>query len=145
MHKSSLLIFFVFVLSAAQAQVDTFGVQVTKDPRIDLLMRKQAQINEETTRDSRRTAPGYRIQVVNTRDRNEAINTKTKVYQLYPELKAYLMYQAPYFRLRVGNFKTSEEAKPYLNRMAKQFPTSSLFLVRDVIEVKLEKPIEESL
>lgn len=144
MNKSSLLLLLLLASLAAHAQLDTFGVQVTKDPRIDLLMKKQAQINEETTRDSRRTAPGFRIQVANTRDRNEAISTKTKVYQLYPELKAYLMYQAPFFRLRVGNFKTADEAKPYMNRMSKQFPAASLFLVRDVIEVKLEKPIEES-
>jgi hypothetical protein len=126
------------------AQQDTFGVRVDKDPRIDLLVKKQAQINEESTRDSRRTAPGYRIQVANTSDRNQAIAAKTKVYQLYPELKAYLLYQAPYFRLRVGNFKTSAEAQPYVKMLAKQFPPATIFLVRDVIEVKPEKLGEES-
>ena len=103
-----------------------------------MLVKKQMQINEETTRDARRTVPGFRIQVINTNDRNQALAAKTKVYQLYPELKVYLLYQAPYFRLRVGNFKTMPEAEPYQKTMAKQFQ-GNVTIVRDIIEVKPEK------
>ena len=67
-----------------------------------------------------------------------ALAAKTKVYQLYPELKVYLLYQAPYFRLRVGNFKTMPEAEPYQKTMAKQFQ-GNVTIVRDIIEVKPEK------
>ena len=120
------------------AQPDSTSVTVHKDPRIDMLVKKQMQINEETTRDARRSVPGYRIQVVNTNDRNQALAAKTKVYQLYPELKVYLLYQAPYFRLRVGNFKTRPEAEPYFKTMTKQFQ-GNVTIVRDTIEVKPEK------
>ncbi|MFM2361909.1 MAG: hypothetical protein RLZZ316_811 [Bacteroidota bacterium] len=121
-----------------QAQADTATVIVHKDARLDMLVKKQAQINEETTRDARRSAPGYRIQVINTSDRTAAINAKTKVYQLYPELKAYLLYQAPYFRLKVGNFKDRKEAEEYFKMLSKEFPRG-VNIVRDVIEVKPEK------
>lgn len=121
-----------------QAQADTATVLVHKDARLDMLVKKQAQINEETTRDARRSAPGYRIQVINTSDRTAAINAKTKVYQLYPELKAYLLYQAPYFRLKVGNFKERKEAEEYLKMLSKEFPRG-VNIVRDTIEVKPEK------
>ena len=120
------------------AQSDSTSVTVHKDPRIDMLVKKQMQINEETTRDARRSVPGYRIQVVNTNDRNQALAAKTKVYQLYPELKVYLLYQAPYFRLRVGNFKTRPEAEPYFKTISKQFQ-GNVTIVRDTIEVKPEK------
>ncbi|MEO5593879.1 MAG: SPOR domain-containing protein, partial [Chitinophagaceae bacterium] len=80
----------------AMAQTDsTSSIVIHKDPRVDLLVKKQTQINEITTRDARRNIAGYRIQVINTSDRNAAISAKTKIYQLYPELKAYLLYQAP--------------------------------------------------
>lgn len=92
------------------------------------------QINEATTRASRSSAQGFRIQVINTNDRNKAIAVKTKVYELYPDLKAYLLYQAPYFRLRVGNFKTQDEATAYQKKLAKQFDNT--LIVRDIIEVK---------
>ena len=136
--KNILLITMIALSLKVSAQSDSTSVTVHKDPRIDMLVKKQMQINEETTRDARRSVPGYRIQVVNTNDRNQALAAKTKVYQLYPELKVYLLYQAPYFRLRVGNFKTKPEAEPYLKTMTKQFQ-GNVTIVRDTIEVKPEK------
>jgi hypothetical protein len=120
------------------AQTDTNSVVVHKDARIDLLIHKQIQINEETTRDSRRNIPGYRIQVINSNDRNKVFAMKTKIYQQYPELKPYLLYQPPNYKLKVGNFKTAEEADPYVKKLSKLF-TSGIYLIHDVIEVKPEK------
>jgi hypothetical protein len=108
---------------------------VYADPRVDSLVKKQIQINEMTTRDSRRNIPGYRIQVAKSNDRNQVFAIKTKIYQLYPELKPYLIYQPPNYKLNVGNFKTQEEAEPYLQKLTQDFP-SGVSLVRDVIEVK---------
>lgn len=105
------------------------------DPRIDSLMKKQIQINEVTTRDSRRNIPGYRIQVANSNNRNEVFAVKTKIYQQYPELKPYLIYQPPNYKLKVGNFKTAEEAEPYLQKLTAVYPTG-VYLIHDVIEVK---------
>ncbi len=108
---------------------------IYKDPRVDSLIKKQIQINENTTRESRRSMPGYRIQVANSTDRNDVFAIKTKIYQLYPELKPYLLYQAPNYKLKVGNFKTAEEAEPYLQKLTQDFP-SGVYLVHDVIDVK---------
>lgn len=123
--------------AAAQTltQPDTGSVVVHKDPRIDLLIHKQAEINEATTRDSRRTMPGFRIQVINSPDRSKVFAMKTKVYEQYPDLKVYLMYQPPNYKLKVGNFKTQEEAEDFQKQLSGLFPTG-LYVVRDVIEVK---------
>ena len=125
----------IFISATVSAQLDSGKVVVYKDPRLALLVRKQAQINEETTRNSRRTMPGYRIQIVNTTDRNTAIDAKSKVYQLYPELKAYLLYQSPYYRIKVGNFKVRSEAENYVKSLQKNFP-GSMFILKDIIEVR---------
>ena len=128
----------IFVFSeTASAQSDSGNVMVYKDPRLGLLVRKQAQINEETTRNSRRTMSGFRIQIVNSTDRNIAIDAKTKVYQLYPELKAYLLFQSPYYRIKVGNFKTRSEAETYMKSLQRNF-SGSIFILKDIIEVKPE-------
>jgi len=119
------------------AQTDSNLVTVQKDPRVELLIKKQIQINEETTRDSRRNVPGYRIEVINSSDRNKVFAAKTKLYQQYPELKPYLMYQAPNYKLKVGNFKTTEEAEPYLQQLSKLFP-GGVYIVHDIIEIKLD-------
>ena len=123
----------------ANAQVDSAnGVVVHKDPRIDMLVKKQIDINEETTRDTRRTMSGYRIQVINSNDRNKVFALKAKIYQSYPELKPYLMYQPPFYKLKVGNFKTKEEAEEYRKELSREYPTG-LYIVRDIIEVKPDK------
>ena len=129
-----------FVSLTALAQADSGSITVNKDPRIDLLIKKQIEINEITTRNSRRSAQGFRIQVISTNNRTKAMDAKTKIYQRFPELKAYLMYQSPFFKLRVGNFTEREEAESYLQDIIQLFPTG-VYVVRDVVEVK---PAEKS-
>src|SRR5215467_6014279 len=130
---------FILFLFAGKllAQTDSNSVVVHKDPRVDLLIKKQIQINEETTRESRSHVPGYRIQVINSTDRNKVFSVKTKIYQEYPDLKSYLIYQAPNYKLRVGNFKTPEEADPFLKELSKLFPTG-VYLIHDIIDIKLD-------
>jgi len=127
-----------FLMSHMFAQTDTTAVVIHKDARIDALIKKQIDINEETTRDSRRTASGYRILVMNSNDRKKVFDAKARIYQLYPELKPYLLYQAPFYKLKVGNFRTKEEAEEYLTELSRDFP-KGLFIVRDIIEVKPER------
>jgi hypothetical protein len=127
------------VINAGAVVTNTGTVVVNKDPRIDLLVRKQAEINEETTRETRRFIPGFRIQVINSSDRGSVFAAKTKVYQQFPELKPYLMYQAPNYKLKVGNFKTQEEADDYAKQLSRLFP-SGVYVIRDTIEVKLDTP-----
>jgi hypothetical protein len=124
------------------AQTDTSAVIIHKDARIDQLIRKQMEINEETTRDSRRSMPGFRIQVMNSPDRNKVFAAKTKVYQQFPDLKPYLLYQPPNYKLRVGNFRTQEEAEDFEKQLSPLFP-SGLYVIRDTIEVTPEKLKEE--
>lgn len=132
------LIVSLFATLSLNAQDSADNVIVHKDPRIDLLVKKQIDINEETTRDTRRTMSGYRILVINSNDRNKVFAVKARIYQFFPELKPYLMYQPPFYKLKVGNFKTREEAEEYRKELAREF-TSGLYIVKDIIEVKPEK------
>lgn len=129
--------FLLFACTLVKAQ-DSASVAVHKDPRIDMLIKKQIDINEETTRDTRRSMSGYRILVINSNDRNKVFAAKARIYQSYPELKPYLMYQPPFYKLKVGNFKTKEEAEEYKKELSREFSTG-LYIVRDIIEVKPEK------
>jgi len=135
MHK---IVFVAFLFLARQglAQTDSGGVVVNKDPRLDSLVQKQIEINELTTRDARRNVPGFRIQVINSPDKNKVYAAKVKVYEEFPDLKPYLLYQAPNYKLKVGNFRTQEEAEQALQQLSRLFP-SGLFVIRDVIEIKL--------
>jgi hypothetical protein len=111
-------------------------VVVKKDPRIDQLVRKQIEINEVTTRESRRYVQGYRIQVINSPDRGKVFAAKARVYEQFPDWKPYLLYQSPNYKLRVGNFKTQDEAQDAMKQLSRLFP-AGLYVIPDVIELKL--------
>jgi hypothetical protein len=120
------------------AQDSSATVVVHKDPRVDILVKKQADVNAAIKRSTSRTARGYRILVINTNKRDEAIAAKTRIYTNFPELKAYLVYQSPYFKLKAGNFRTREEAQQYQRNLSIYFP-KGVFIVNDIIEVVPEK------
>lgn len=141
--KLTLVIIIFFASARLFAQTDTTGkgsadsssVIIHKDPRLDLLVKKQATINEITSRDSRRTDKGFRLMIISTTSRDEAMAAKTKVYTYFPDLKAYLWYQSPYFRVKAGNFKDRKDAEAYQKRMNSYFPRG-VFIMKDIIEVK---------
>jgi hypothetical protein len=115
---------------------------VKKDPRIDGLIKKQIQINEETSRNARRIDKGYRLLIISTPLREDALAAKTKVYSYFPELKAYLFHQSPYYKVKAGNFKDRKEAEGYQKKLDFLFPRG-VFIINDLIEVKLKVPGEE--
>src|SRR5688572_5870723 len=135
---------FLNSFSQDTTSIDSSTVVVHKDPRIDLLISKQAQINEETSRDSRKTGKGFRLMIISTNQRDEAIAAKTKVYTYFPELKAYLWHQSPYYKVKAGNFKDRKEAEIYQERLNAYFP-KGVFIMNDIVELKLEKGKEEEL
>ena len=138
--KYFFLSLFLALAFAVSAQ-DTSSVVVHKDPRLDVLLKKQGDVNAAIKKANARTAKGFRLLVVNTNKRDEAIAAKTKVYSNFPELKAYLVYQSPYFKLKVGNFKTREEAVQYQKSLGLYFP-KGVFVIPDTIEVTPEKELE---
>lgn len=123
-------------LQAQDTVMDTArkSVVVHKDPRIDLLVAKQAQINEETSRDARRTVKGFRLMIISTNSRDEAIAAKTKVYTYFPELKAYLWHQSPFYKLKAGNFKDRKEAEQYQKKLNEYFP-KGVYIMNDMVEL----------
>ncbi|SFW47999.1 SPOR domain-containing protein [Chitinophaga sancti] len=116
------------------ATANTGGVKVVKDSRLDLLIKKQIYINTLAIRNQ----PGFRVQVISTNKRNEATDMKAKVMQLYPDFRTYLDYQAPYFKVRVGDFKNRDEAADLRDKLSSSF-TGGVFVVPATINVQPEK------
>lgn len=144
--KQSVLFFISLIFlckTQAQTVTDTLanGIIIIKDARYNLLVEKKAEINKKAS-DSRKPTKGYRIQVINTTDRTQALNAKSKLLSLYPEHKAYLMYRAPYFKLSIGNFEEKKDADALKKELNRLFPTG-VFVIPSDIELKPEKDKEE--
>ncbi len=147
MKKIILFCLIVSVASIGKTQtiVDTVGstVFVVKDSRLDLLVKKKAEINKKAA-DSKKPTKGYRIQVLNTTDRTQALAAKSKLLTLYPDQKTYLMYTAPYFKIRIGNFVEKSEADDLKKELARMFPTG-VFVIPSDIEYKAPPEKEENI
>jgi SPOR domain len=132
-------------IGKTQTVVDTVGasVFVVKDSRLDLLVKKKAEINKKAA-DAKKPSKGYRIQVLNTTDRTQALSIKSKLLTLYPDQKTYLMYTAPYFKIRIGNFVERSEADDLKKELARMFPTG-VFVIPSEIEYKAPPEKEENI
>ena len=120
------------------------GVIVNKDPRLDVLSAKQAEINKRSkVLAGNGFKRGYRIQVANTQNRDEANTVKTEMLRRFPDQKAYLIYQAPNFRVRIGNFSTQRDAETLRKMISLLYPNRGIYTVSDLIEYKISEDDED--
>jgi hypothetical protein len=112
-------------------------VVVRKDPRVDILSGKQIQANKKGAQlTSSGLYKGFRIQVISTRSRDQAFDTKAMLNTNFPDHKAYVMYQSPNFKVRIGNFLRREDAENFRKEMARMF-TEGLYIVEDTVEYSI--------
>lgn len=82
---------------------------------------------------------GYRIQVFSDRNqrtaKGEALSKERNIKASFPDMGTYISYDAPSWRLRVGDFRTREEAKVQLDELRELFPgyANEMIIVVDVI------------
>ena len=107
---------------------------VHKDARLDMLTEKQVAINKVTSRmTSNGLFKGYRLQVLNTRSRDDAFKIKASLLENFPGEKVYVLYQSPYFKVRVGNFVNRDDADD-LKKQLSYFIKQPVYIVEDAIE-----------
>jgi hypothetical protein len=142
-----LLLLFASSFNSFSQETDTVyespKVLVHADYRLDILEKRQAELNEVAAKMAMRSAMGYRLQVLSTNDRDLAMKTKSQLLQRFPDQKAYMFFQLPYVKLRFGNFKTREEAEVYRKQISRMMDGASIYIVPERIEVKPEKDLEE--
>jgi hypothetical protein len=127
-----LIIAILFSGSALANSGDT--IIVHKDPRLDIFTAKQASINKVTARmSSNGLFKGYRLQVLNTRSRDDAFKTKAMLLENFPDEKTYVLYQSPYFKVRIGNFVNRNDAENFKKELS-LFITQPAYVVEDLIE-----------
>lgn len=87
-------------------------------------------------------AVGYRVQVFadnNARTaKTEARQRERAISQAFPEYGTYVSYASPYWRLRVGDFRSQYEADKAATEIKRQFPryAREVRVVRDRVNVR---------
>jgi hypothetical protein len=133
MHRIILISFFLIawpLYCVAQQPASKGHVSVIRDSSIAQLLRRSITLNE-----TKQSMPGYRIQVYFGTDRGKANEIRNEFIKDHPDTEAYLIYQQPNFKVRVGDFKTRLEALKAMTLISAFYPTA--FIVKD--EVRLPK------
>ena len=146
MRKTIVLFFVLGSVMIAHAQTPvadtstTGKVTVNKDPRLEILAKQEAEINKATVGLGTKAAKGYRLLVVNSNDRNYAMKVRAALLQRFPEEKVYMSFQAPFIKLKFGNFVEKEDAEKYRKMLASsRIVTTNIYLVPEIVEVKVDK------
>ena len=128
------------------AQTDSIpknNIIVHSDFRLELLGRKEAEINSAFAKSMERSAIGYRLQILSTNDKELAFKTRTQLLQKFPEQKVYMYFLSPYVKLKFGNFKTKQDAESYRKQISKMLGGISIYLINERVEIKPEKEIKD--
>jgi hypothetical protein len=139
-----ILLLNVFMVSAWAQQKNTDSVTigtvtVIKDPRIEILGKKMAEYNESLAGKLRSTK-GYRLMVLSTNDRTQALQVRSQLLQLFPDQSIYMVFQSPYIKLKFGNFLEKGEADDYRKQIiAVKIVTGNIYIVPEMVEVKADK------
>jgi hypothetical protein len=126
------------LLLTASTRLMGQSVSITRDPRLDMLLRRQSEVNREAEKLSIKTGPGFRVMVVNTNDRTKAMEVKSRMMSEFPDHKTYLLYQSPYFKIMVGNLRGRPEAEELRRKIQKLYPTG-VMVVPSSIEYRIDR------
>lgn len=106
-------------------------LKVEQNPRIDSLVMKQRQIYANDS-----TIDGFRVQIF-METGNDAVrhadSIKAVFSQKYPDTPIYLIFGQPYYRLRIGDFRTRLEAENQYQQIKKEYANS--FVTADRINL----------
>jgi len=114
-------------VSGIHAQGHTYGtshtrghIEIKGDVAVAQLVQKHVELNERV-----RTMPGYRIQVASLSGHSakiQAFEMKERLRASFPGVEAYVVFDEPNFRVKVGDFRTRLEAYLFLQHLRPDYP-----------------------
>lgn len=121
--KHLLIIAALTVPMALQAQLHIVGdVNATK------MVERHIELNQRV-----KTIPGYRVQIASfsgTNSKTSAFNLRDNFVTDYPTVQAYIVFDEPNFKVKVGDFRTRLEAYAFLQQIKETYKG---YIIRDNI------------
>lgn len=133
--KTPALTFLLFIIALYTLAQDG-SAEVIADPKIDQLVEKHIFLNQHQS-----SLDGWRVQIFF----DSGANSKRKATEVlnhfngqHPETNAYLSFREPYYRVRVGDFRTRLEAEGFMKTIQSEYPNA--FAASD----KINPPLPEN-
>lgn len=87
-------------------------VQINEEPKVTQLMKNWVNANRSNPR-----IEGWRVQIMASTDRTQADQGRNRFRTEYPEVAATVVQEQPYYKLRVGAFRSKQEALAFINTL----------------------------
>jgi hypothetical protein len=97
-------------------------IEIIQDDRIGRLADKHKALNERQS-----DTDGYRIQIFfdsGNNSKRKSNDAMQRFMDKYPAVKAYISYKEPYYRVRVGNFRSLIESEGFLKQIESDYPNA---------------------
>ena len=135
LHHHLIMLFGLLLFAVSSNAQFSKDEMVIKDPRVNVLIQKQIELNRNEYNRRTYVIQGYRIQVISSNNRNQVLGIKSDLLKNYPNEQTYLIYQSPNFRLLFGNYTTYKAAQSAKTEL-ENFIGNSLLIVPSKVEVK---------
>ena len=124
----------LFLSAAASAQIKG-KVTVVRDPLFDTLLAKRAMLNRMGGSAGGvvgyTSSYGYRLQIYSGSNRNAAYAAQARFNRDFPEMRTYIGYHEPNFKVKAGDFRSRLEAEKMKAQLQGTF--SAMFIVSEKI------------
>jgi hypothetical protein len=104
------------ILLIAIAFFQTLGaqeIQLNEDPKVAQVVKSWVNSNRVTP-----GIEGWRVQIMASTDRIQVEQGRTRFRTEYPEVIANWVQEQPYYKLRVGAFRTKQEALAFIAQLS---------------------------
>lgn len=115
LKKNLILVSFCMACAALCAAQE---LQVNEEPAISALIDRWTRQN----RAGGATVSGWRVQLSAATERAQAEQGKLRFLSAYPHMPADWTHEKPYYKLRVGAFRTRAEAQAFASEIQQMFP-----------------------
>ena len=106
-------------------------------------MRLQGANVETTDDETYLKMQGFRTQVFSGNNqrasKEEAFQKEKEIKERFPDVPTYVSYNAPFWKLRVGDFRSHEEAYHMMRQLMDAFPSygKEMYIVKEEIKIPL--------
>lgn len=121
---------YCFLLLLLSASAKSFGqsrgkVQVVAPPLFDTLLAKRVTLNNSKALAGTgySSSYGYRVQIYSGSNRTTAFNAQARCNRELPDMRTYITYREPNFKVLAGDFRTRLEAERMKQQLLALFPT----------------------
>lgn len=114
------------------------NLKLNQDPRVDKMLSWHIENNKIKNK-----IDGFRVEIFFSSDvdaKDKAIRKKEEFLKVYPDNTVHIKYVSPNFRVRVGDFRTKNEALKLYKEIKDIYPVA--FIVADEIDFPLMKQLQ---